>query len=330
MEKTKHAYETVLILDSGKSQEELDELLEKFKSLIESSATIDGIDTWGKRRLAYPIDGKLEGHYTLISFTSDSEFPKELDRVYKITDGVIRTLVVRKDERYLDIPPANPGRTSRNVANRGVKSSQDESPASSAENFEAPVETSNAAEPVAVEPIVKEPAITGPAAEKPLTGALSDEPTLINEYAEDAHSEATVDEAVTAEFIDKNIEIDVSSVEESATDDPSEKKPVAIEPVVVEPAIMEPEIEAVEAEKVADEKLKSTGSATEKTTATKAKKSASDKEKPAVEEPAARKTTAKKSAAEKTAEESPKPKTKSTAVKKAAANVSEEDSKDVE
>ena len=64
----------------------------KFKSLIEANGTIDSVDEWGKRRLAYPINDEVEGVYTVIQFTSEPSFPAELERVYKITDGVLRFL----------------------------------------------------------------------------------------------------------------------------------------------------------------------------------------------------------------------------------------------
>ena len=70
--------------------------MEKFKALIEQNGTIDSVDDWGKRRLAYEIQDELEGYYVLVNFTCPPEFPAELDRVYKITDGVLRSLIVAK------------------------------------------------------------------------------------------------------------------------------------------------------------------------------------------------------------------------------------------
>ena len=52
----------------------------------------------GKRRLAYEINDRTEGFYYLVNFKADSEFPKELERQYKITEGILRTIVIRKDE----------------------------------------------------------------------------------------------------------------------------------------------------------------------------------------------------------------------------------------
>ena len=89
-------YETMFILDTALTEEQLEALLEKFKTLIGSAGEIETVDVWGKRRLAYTIDYKTEGYYVLINFSANTEFPKELDRIYKITDGVIRSMIVRK------------------------------------------------------------------------------------------------------------------------------------------------------------------------------------------------------------------------------------------
>lgn len=97
MEKILHNYETVMILNTKLGDEGVQALVEKFKALIAENGTIGNVDEWGKRRLAYPIQDEAEGYYVLITFTSDAEFPSELDRVYKITDGVLRTLIVRND-----------------------------------------------------------------------------------------------------------------------------------------------------------------------------------------------------------------------------------------
>lgn len=92
----KKSYETVMVLNTNAGEEATAALIEKFKSLIEANGTIDSIDDWGKRRLAYEIMDETEGHYVLINFTSEAEFPAELDRIYKITDGVLRSLIIAK------------------------------------------------------------------------------------------------------------------------------------------------------------------------------------------------------------------------------------------
>ena len=91
-------YETMLVTSSALDEEASAALVGKFKSLIEANGTIDSVDEWGKKRLAYPINDEEDGVYTVINFTSEPAFPAELDRVYKITDGVLRSLIVAKDE----------------------------------------------------------------------------------------------------------------------------------------------------------------------------------------------------------------------------------------
>ena len=91
-------YETMLVTSAALDEETTTALVGKFKSLIEANGTIEAVDEWGKRRLAYPINDENEGVYTVITFTSEPTFPAELDRVYKITDGVLRTMIVAQAE----------------------------------------------------------------------------------------------------------------------------------------------------------------------------------------------------------------------------------------
>lgn len=92
-------YETLFILNPSLEDDILKASVEKFKGVIENGGgTIDNIDSWGKRKLAYEINKIGEGYYTLINFSADSELPKELDRVFRITDGVIRHLIVRDEK----------------------------------------------------------------------------------------------------------------------------------------------------------------------------------------------------------------------------------------
>lgn len=91
-------YETIFVIDATKADEEIAALVEKFKSLIEANGEIVSVDDWGKRRLAYPINDLTEGYYVLINFKSGTDFPAELERVYGITDGIIRDIVVKSEE----------------------------------------------------------------------------------------------------------------------------------------------------------------------------------------------------------------------------------------
>lgn len=91
-------YETVIVFSMKQGEEAVQTLIEKFKALIERHATLQSVDEWGKRRLAYLINKESEGYYVLMSFESDAEFPAELDRRLKITDGILRSLIIKKDE----------------------------------------------------------------------------------------------------------------------------------------------------------------------------------------------------------------------------------------
>ena len=98
MPKITGKYETVFIVDVTLGEEQIAATVEKFKSLIESNGTVTNVNEWGKRRLAYPINDLNEGYYVLMTFTSEPSFPKELDRVLRITDGIMRSLIVCKGE----------------------------------------------------------------------------------------------------------------------------------------------------------------------------------------------------------------------------------------
>ena len=98
MAKTTEKYEVLYVLNPNLSEEETQGVVEKFKTLIEQNGTIDEMDEWGKRKLAYEINYLTEGYYVLVKFTSGPDFPAELDRVLGITDGVIRSLVTLRAE----------------------------------------------------------------------------------------------------------------------------------------------------------------------------------------------------------------------------------------
>ena len=89
-------YETIMVFSLAKGEETAKELMEKFKALMESNGTLESVDEWGKRRLAYLINDEADGYYVLYNYETKPEFPAELERIAKITDGVLRTLVVKK------------------------------------------------------------------------------------------------------------------------------------------------------------------------------------------------------------------------------------------
>ena len=94
MPKVTANYETVVIFNTKLGEEGIAANVEKFKSLISENGTITNVDEWGK--LAYAIEDETEGYYMLVEFTSAPEFPAELDRIYKITDGVLRSMIIAK------------------------------------------------------------------------------------------------------------------------------------------------------------------------------------------------------------------------------------------
>lgn len=98
MAKISGKYETIFIVNPTLEEAAATAVADKFKSLIEENGTNVEVEDWGKRRLAYPIEDQNEGIYTLVRFESKPEFPAELDRIYKITDGLMRSLIVCLDD----------------------------------------------------------------------------------------------------------------------------------------------------------------------------------------------------------------------------------------
>ena len=98
MENITSKYEVIFVVDGTLAEEAATELINKFKGMIEANATIDDVQDWGKRKLAYPINDVTDGYYTLVHFTSAHDFPAELERNFNITDGILRALVVKAGE----------------------------------------------------------------------------------------------------------------------------------------------------------------------------------------------------------------------------------------
>ena len=91
-------YEVVYIMDPALGEEAIAAMIEKFKALVETQGTVAAIDDWGKRRLAYPINDLNEGYYVLMTFNAAAAIPHELDRLFRINDSVMRSLIVCKDQ----------------------------------------------------------------------------------------------------------------------------------------------------------------------------------------------------------------------------------------
>ena len=92
MAKASEKYEVMYIINPNFTEEQTAAVVEKFKALVEANGTLEEMEEMGKRKLAYEINYISEGYYVLMKFTSGPEFPAELERVMKITEGVMRCL----------------------------------------------------------------------------------------------------------------------------------------------------------------------------------------------------------------------------------------------
>lgn len=92
-------YETVFIVNPELNEEAAKGMLEKFSAIItDNGGAIEKVDEWGKKKLAYLIEDYSEGYYYVVNFTAPAAVPAELDRVFNITDGILRSIVVKLDK----------------------------------------------------------------------------------------------------------------------------------------------------------------------------------------------------------------------------------------
>ena len=100
-------YELTYIIDTALEEEARKELIEKISSLIaQNGGEVEKVDeTWGKRRLAYPINDKPEGYYVLVTMQAPAELPKEIERNLRINENVLRSLVIKVEEKKHSVKP---------------------------------------------------------------------------------------------------------------------------------------------------------------------------------------------------------------------------------
>lgn len=91
-------YESVVIINPNLEAESIKALIEKFSVLINSNGTVSSVEELGKKRLAYEIKKLNEGYYVVVKFEAKPELITELERVYRITDEVIKFIVVKEEE----------------------------------------------------------------------------------------------------------------------------------------------------------------------------------------------------------------------------------------
>ena len=93
MPKVTANYEVLFIVNATIGEEAIASTVEKFTTLISQNGEITSVNEWGKRRLAYPINDMNDGYYVLVKFSAPTDFPAELERIFGITDGILRSMV---------------------------------------------------------------------------------------------------------------------------------------------------------------------------------------------------------------------------------------------
>ncbi len=99
--KTINTYETLFVADLTGGEEAAKATVEKFVGIISANGTVEEVNEWGKRRFEYPINDKNDGYYTLVTFKANGEFPAELERLYGIDENVMRSIVLKLDEKVI-------------------------------------------------------------------------------------------------------------------------------------------------------------------------------------------------------------------------------------
>ena len=90
-------YESVIIINSNLEEAKIKALIEKFSNLVNEHGKVENVEEMGNKRLAYPVQKQTEGYYVVLNFEAEPSFIAELERVYRITDEVIKFIVVRKE-----------------------------------------------------------------------------------------------------------------------------------------------------------------------------------------------------------------------------------------
>ena len=162
-----HQYELMVILDPEIDERTVAPSLDKFLNVIRNDGgTIDNVDIWGRRRLAYEIQKKTEGIYAVVNFTATSIATVELDRQLKLSEAVLRTKVLRSEEavaRAISVRADDEKRAARKAAAAAKSPKAASAPAAAAPAVKA--EAPKAAAPAAAAPAAAAPAVEAPVAE---------------------------------------------------------------------------------------------------------------------------------------------------------------------
>ena len=92
-------YEVMFVIDPALEDEKKDATVETVQSIIAADGEVGKVDVWGMRKFAYPIEKKEEGYYVVVEFKGNPTLPKELDRRLRISDNVMRHIIINKDEK---------------------------------------------------------------------------------------------------------------------------------------------------------------------------------------------------------------------------------------
>lgn len=192
MEKVINAYETLFIADVTAGEEAAKATVKKFTDIIAGNATIVDVADWGKRRLAYLINDKPEGYYTVVTFKAEPSFPTELERLFNIDETVMRSLVIKLDYEPVAKPAPAPEET---IEEAEEPVAEEVKPAAEEVKAEEPV----AEEPVAEKPKPKKPATRKPKAEKPAAEEVKAEEPKAEEPEAEKTAETPAAEEPAAE-----------------------------------------------------------------------------------------------------------------------------------
>jgi small subunit ribosomal protein S6 len=92
-------YETLFVLKNNIEEAARVALIEKFTGIINKQGEVTKVDEWGTKKLAYEIEKLTEGYYVLVDFKASTELPRELERNFRISDDVLRYVVINKEEK---------------------------------------------------------------------------------------------------------------------------------------------------------------------------------------------------------------------------------------
>lgn len=90
-------YECVYIISPTLEEEQVKAMVERFNNLVSQNGELESTEEWGKKKLAYEVQDQKEGYYVLMNFSANPDFPAELERNFKITEEVLKYLIVSKE-----------------------------------------------------------------------------------------------------------------------------------------------------------------------------------------------------------------------------------------